>query len=671
VSIYGPAGIVDVTPAGGASAARKLFLTTDTLGAGATYDSGIFPLAARGWSQVQTEVVSDTDGTLLFDFHADSAGVQTIRQLSVPYSAADGYRLFAAPAFSPYVQYRFVNSATPQTSFYFTTKTLSTAISPQSLAVDAFLSPAMIANVSRAVTVGADPSGTYRNVGITEDGDLRVALSDPLTGFGEVRVSEVHPIAQIDAVYGLLPNVETFVDTSPGTGSVSAVDGNFVCQTGAGIGGYGVVRTRRGVRYRAGQGVIFRFTVAFDDTNKVANSLQAAGPFNTTNGFLVGYDGTQFGVMHRTGGRHEIRTLTISVAASGAETLNLQLNGVTYNIPVTAGSIPHNAYEVAAWLNANQSAWDAYQNASTVALFGRNAGPLSGAYSVTNGGGGETIAGGVAQDGAGVANSEQWVYQSSFNVDKLDGTGPSGMTIDTETGNVFEVGIQYLGYGNVQMKIENPVTGQFFTFHRYQFANDRTTPTLLNPTLKVGWVAASLGSATNLTVKGASALGGIDGLLHPLSRPKAFSYQRGSVGATLTSVFSIRVRSAFRGVVQLSEVLPRIAYVSPEGTKAAEVKFLLNPTFDAGAAEPDWQYVNETDSIVETDNTGETFTDTGDELASFVVAGGTSGSLNFVDLAESSINPVHLERGDVLCIAARITGGGGTNVTASLTWLED
>lgn len=63
--------------------------------------------------------------------------------------------------------------------------------------------------------------------------------------------------------------------------------------------------------------------------------------------------------------------------------------------------------------------------------------------------------------------------------------------------------------------------------------------------------------------------------------------------------------------------------------------------------------------------------DNGSEIASFVVAGGATESFNFKDLDQEDVPSVFLERGDVLIVAARITGGAGSNVTASLTWLED
>lgn len=652
------------------------FQTTTPLAPAGTYDSGI--LRCEGYSQLQTELLSDADGTLLAFYYSDSDGTDVVRTLSVPYTAANGYQLYSAPVFSPYVRYQFACPA-GNTDFYYSTKFLATAISPQIARLDAPLVSGMMSYVNRSITVGQYPNGTYSNVAVTEGSNLRVALAEPLTAFGELRSVSISPVTQIDAIYGIKSNAETFVDTSPGTGSVSGDGGLFTCRTGVGVGGYGVIRTRRAIRYRPGQAAFYRFTALFDEGNKVALSLQAAGAFNSTNGFLCGFDGnSEFGVMHRTGGAHETRTLTLTVAATGAETLNLELNGVTYNIPVTNASLAVNAFEVAAWLmletvpgvRDNQSVWDAWQNGATVVLFGRGAAALGGAYSVANGGG--TIAGNIALDKSGAANIETWTYATDFSVDKLDGSGPSGMTIDPSKGNVFEIDLQYLGFGNVFFKVENPETGRFFTFHRFEFANARTTPTLNNPSLKVGWVAASLGSTTDLTVSGASAMGGVDGALHPFTTPRSFSFQRGSVTGTLISVFAIRVRSVFRGLVQLAEILPKIAYASPEGNKACTIKVLLNPTFDTvGGTKPNWQYIDMDESIAEYDTTGTTFTDTGDTLASFVVFGGTSSNINFVDLAEQGLAPLHLERGDVLCIAAQITGGAGSNVTASMTWVED
>ena len=94
---------------------------------------GIFTLSpllnVDGYSQVQTEIRADQDGTIDIRFCSDLAGTDTVRSLSIPYIASDGFQLYASPAFANYVEYKFINtSGVAQTDFYFTTKLCCTTI---------------------------------------------------------------------------------------------------------------------------------------------------------------------------------------------------------------------------------------------------------------------------------------------------------------------------------------------------------------------------------------------------------------------------------------------------------------------------------------------------------------------------------------------------------------
>jgi hypothetical protein len=142
------------------------FVTTSNLTNGSSYVSSI--LDAAGYSQVQTEVNASHDGTMTFEFCSDAGGTDVVRTLTVPYTAANGYQLFGAPAFTNYIRYAFLNnSGSDQTDFYFTTKFLTVPLSPQTLRVDGFISPAMMANINRSVIVGADSSGNFQNSTVT------------------------------------------------------------------------------------------------------------------------------------------------------------------------------------------------------------------------------------------------------------------------------------------------------------------------------------------------------------------------------------------------------------------------------------------------------------------------------------------------------------------------
>jgi hypothetical protein len=164
------------------------FQTVANLATGATFNSDV--LDAQGYTQVQTHIVSDQDGTLAFKFGSTSNmsgttvgenGVE--RYLTVPYSAADGFQLFSAPAFTPYVQYGFTNAGTGTTTQF----------------MDSFISPSMIANLGRNVIVGQDITGSFGNVSTTptsnESGSVNnlniIDAHKPSDLEGRLRISEV------------------------------------------------------------------------------------------------------------------------------------------------------------------------------------------------------------------------------------------------------------------------------------------------------------------------------------------------------------------------------------------------------------------------------------------------------------------------------------------------
>lgn len=181
------------------------FQTVANLATGATFNSDV--LDAQGYTQVQTHIVSDQDGTLSFKFGSTSNmsgttvgenGVE--RYLTVPYSAADGFQLFSAPAFTPYVQYGFTNAGTGTTTqLFYETKFLTKGLSGQLLAMDSFISPSMIANLGRNVIVGQDITGSFGNVSTTptsnDSGSVNnlniIDAHKPSDLEGRLRISEV------------------------------------------------------------------------------------------------------------------------------------------------------------------------------------------------------------------------------------------------------------------------------------------------------------------------------------------------------------------------------------------------------------------------------------------------------------------------------------------------
>lgn len=70
---------------------------------------------------------------------------------------------------------------------------------------------------------------------------------------------------------------------------------------------------------------------------------------------------------------------------------------------------------------------------------------------------------------------EERVAQVDWNTDKLDGTGPSGLTLDTTATQIFWCDIEWLGVGTVRTGFV--INGQFITCHAFNHANDPTYTT--------------------------------------------------------------------------------------------------------------------------------------------------------------------------------------------------
>lgn len=143
-----------------------------------------------------------------------------------------------------------------------------------------------------------------------------------VSAFGDLITAENTALVQLDFVYGI--NSQTGVSTVATTGVVDTLDSRLRIQTGADAAGSGVFNSKRAARYRPGQGVTARFTVAFNAG--VASSLQTGGIGTASNGYFFGYNGVDFGVLHRNNG---VETWTLQTAWNGDKCNGTGTSGFT------------------------------------------------------------------------------------------------------------------------------------------------------------------------------------------------------------------------------------------------------------------------------------------------------------------------------------------------------
>lgn len=466
-------------------------------------------------------------------------------------------------------------------------------------------------------------------------------------GFGELTVAENLPFIQASAEYDFVPsNFRTFTS---GTGSATTESKMFKTSTGAGVGGYGAIQSFRSINYKAGQGGLARFTGLFE--SNVASSWQGVGLISIGDEIGFGYNGTSFGVWHRYGGLAEVRTLTVTGAAGGSENLTLTLNGTGYTIPLTSGTVEHNAYEIAAWLNdtANQSVWVADQLDDTVIISAQSDGAKAGSYSFSS----STATGSIAQDIAGVTKTSDFVAQASWNGRPCD-------WLDPTKGNVFQIQYQYLGFGDIRYYVEDPETGEFELAHTIEYANNNTVPNLGNPGLRLGMYCVSLGSTTDLIVRSGSFAGFTQGVRQKTRNPRAFANTQ-TVSTSMTNIMTIRNRRTYNGYFNQIEIEPIFLTVASESGKNVSVE--LRATSDVGV-EQNFTNVG-TNLISDVDTTAATGITNGRLLTAFVVAGNSTITIPLADFL------IRLPPSLNLVIQGAVTSGANSSVSAALTWYED
>lgn len=399
--------------------------------------------------------------------------------------------------------------------------------------------------LTKPVISGVVGSGAITAVPVTTVGHLEVAVHEPRLPFGEVSVESLTPVFQTDAVYGVNSS-EVSTSTDGTGGSATAANNLFVVSTGGTTAGYfGALQSRKRLRYRPGQGVVTRYTAVFE--TGIASVVQVAGVGSAESGFFFGYNGTSFGILHNTGGVREIQTLTVGTGASGAETATVTLNGVPFNVAVTSGSATFNAYEIS---KGTFTGWTAEQRGATVVFLANAVGNKASTFTLATSGGG-TLAGTFVETLAGVAATDNWIPQTSWNGDVLDGTGsasnPSGALLDPTKGNVYQIGIQYLGFGAVSFAIEITPPGNnpdFATVHTIRFPNTQTSTSITQPSFPFTMSAANVNTGVTAakTVRTASFAGFVAGK-KSLTGPRMSYFIPGGVTSSTSAyvpLFTIR-----------------------------------------------------------------------------------------------------------------------------------
>ena len=413
------------------------------------------------------------------------------------------------------------------------------------------------------------------------------------SAFGEPYAITPTPIVQLDAIYGADDPLQ-YESFSALGGSTGAQDSQYVVSAGATTFSYGVLRTRRFLRYRPGQGGLARFAARF--TQGVANTQQRAGLFNQENGFFIGYNGDEFSILHQHGGRVHIECLTITTAPTAAQTATITLNGTDYTVNLVNESAALTAARIGR--SGVFTGWtvEAYDNEVIFLSQGANQ-PLGGAFTFASTG---NAVGTMTTKQEGVVDTNDWIPQSEWNGDLAS----SGITLDPTKFNVFQINYRWLGAGEIRFSMENPETGDFMTLHHIHWTNRNTTLHSENPSLKLGFVAYNLGGGA-VSVYGGSLLMANEGIISVNTYPKASYISRSSLGAnTIHHLATVLNPITQNGKVNTREIILNELGIAFQGNDPLTLIGYLDATLATGTH----QFNSQTDTITKASLVTGTFT---------------------------------------------------------------
>lgn len=254
---------------------------------------------------------------------------------------------------------------------------------------------------------------------------------------------------------------------------------------------------------------------------------------------------------------------------------------------------------------------------------------------------------------------DTWISQSSWNADVMDGTGPSGMTLDTSKGNVFQVRYQWLGFGAIRFYIENQYTGVLVLVHTIDYTNQNTFTSTDNPTFPFCAMSENTTNNTSVQMKIPSIGLFIEG------NPGTTSHTRNAIDnektiaiSTETNIITIRNKTTYQSIANLVQIQPDFLSVATDGNKSVHIHVYLNATL---GGTPSYTDIRTNNSVVDYDIAGTTVSG-GILVATIPLAKVEGRSILFNDF-----NFI-MAPGNTMTISAE--SSGGSDVLVGLSWQE-
>ena len=259
-----------------------------------------------------------------------------------------------------------------------------------------------------------------------------------------------------------------------------------------------------------------------------------------------------------------------------------------------------------------------------------------------------------------------WIHQTNWNLDKMDGTGPSGANINfgNSKGNVFEVKFQFLGFGGLSFFVENPGTADFVKVHVIGYSNTAVVPNFEIPSFPLCIKVENTTNNTDIIVKSASMMGGVEGKIVYYGPQFTDIWNTLTVQKNIeTFIVGWQVKTTFQSYS--SKILAygtKITMSTGRNDRAQILRLYKNSTFTS----PVWTDISSSQSVVQKLTSG-TWNNDGSLMTQQIIPGKSDLFQQVFDISNTSL---YGSPGENLIITLEGIEGSGSS-TGSLSWLED
>ncbi len=181
----------------------------------------------------------------------------------------------------------------------------------------------------------------------------------------------------------------------------------------------------------------------------------------------------------------------------------------------------------------------------------------------------------------GSVDNTRYVAQANWNGDKLNGTGPSGVTLDLTKTQILWFDFEWLGVGNVRCGFV--INGQFVVCHTFQNANIGTSVYMQTAILPLRFEITNTGatasaSTLQMICSSVQSEGGYE------QTSQIFTARRTDDGVTIanntnltfTPLVSIRVNSSYYGAIVIPQGI--LFHPTASGSTGYEIVLARNAT---------------------------------------------------------------------------------------------